>query len=173
MLVDKGGETIEARRASIAAGARQFTATLRPAGGLPAGEYTVSARARGRGVNPGATTASMVVFVHDAPRATSAVMIRRGPTTGNRETPTADVRFRRTDQLRVEVPAPGPEPPAARLLDRNGTPLPLPVTAAVRDDPDGSRWLTAHVVLAPLAPGDYVIELQGRERTLVGIRIVP
>jgi hypothetical protein len=61
-----------------------------------------------------------------------------------------------------------------RLLGRNGQPLLLPVTAAVRDDPDGSRWQTARVSLAPLAPGDYILEMiTGAERKLVGFRIVP
>ena len=51
----------------------------------------------------------------------------------------------------------------------------MPVTAAVRDDADGSRWLTAQLALAPLAPGDYVIEMSNglRERTLVAFKVVP
>ncbi len=172
-LVAKSGETIDTRRVEIAAGSRYFSAMLTPAGGLSAGEYTVNARARGRGVDPNPTSASIVVMVHEVPRATSALLIRRGPTTGNRETPTADVRFRRTEQLRVEIPRPAAKSGTARLLDRNGKPLPLPVTAAVRDDANGSRWHTAHIVLAPLAPGDYVIELSATERILVGFRVVP
>ena len=47
----------------------------------------------------------------------------------------------------------------ARLLDRTGKPLAVPVTAAVRDDADGSRWATAQLALAPLAPADYAIEI--------------
>jgi hypothetical protein len=44
----------------------------------------------------------------------------------------------------------------------------------VRDDPDGSRWQTARVSLAPLAPGDYVLEIATEsERKLVAFRIVP
>jgi hypothetical protein len=54
----------------------------------------------------------------------------------------------------------------------------VPVTALMRDEADGSRWQTAQLALAPLAPGDYVIELAGgaggeQKRTLVGFRVVP
>ena len=97
-----------------------------------------------------------------------------GPTTGNKEVATADLRFRRTDRLRVEVPAAPGDVVTARLLDRRGTALAVPVAAAARDDPGGMRWQTAEVALAPFAPGDYVIELaSGSARTLVAFRIVP
>jgi hypothetical protein len=106
--------------------------------------------------------------------ASDALLVRRGVTTGNREVRTADVRFRRTEQVGVDLPSTTSEPAQARLLGRNGQPLPLPVTVAVRDDPDGSRWHTARVSLAPLAPGDYVLEMTtGSETKLVGFRIIP
>ena len=90
---------------------------------------------------------------------------------------TADLRFRRSEHIRVEVPSVSPAV-SARLLDRTGKVLAVPLTAAVREDADGSRWQTAEVALAPLAVGDYVIELAGgaggeRKRTLVAFRIVP
>jgi hypothetical protein len=51
----------------------------------------------------------------------------------------------------------------------------------VRDDADGARWHVAQLVLAPLAPADYVIELTGgpgtsareQKRMLLAFRIVP
>ena len=174
MLVGKGGETIEAKKVEIAAGTRHFAAAFAPTGGLVPGDYTVNVRARGRGLDLGPTNASMVVTVRAAPLASDAILVRRGVTTGNRELRTADVRFRRTDQVGVDIPSGSAEPAQARLLGRNGQPLPLPVTSAVRDDPDGSRWQTARVSLAPLAPGDYILEMiTGTERKLVGFRIIP
>jgi hypothetical protein len=66
------------------------------------------------------------------------------------------------------------ESATARLLDRSGKALAVPVSAAVREDTDGSRWTAAQLTLAPLAVGDYVIELsQGSTRTLAAFRIVP
>jgi len=55
-----------------------------------------------------------------------------------------------------------------------GKPLSIPVTGAVRDDADGSRWQSAELALAPLAPGDYLVELAaGNGRTLVAFRVIP
>jgi VWFA-related protein len=181
-LTGRSGEALETRHVQLGAGMRAFSAMLAPAQPLVPGDYGVSVRARGRGPDAMPTTASLVLPLRSAPAGTDAILIRRGPTTGNREVPTADVRFRRTEQLRVEVPASGSEAPTARLLGRNGKPLPLPLTTAVRDDADGARWHTAHLALAPLAPGDYVIELTmrsggaggaGGERMLVAFRIIP
>ena len=108
-----------------------------------------------------------------APDATGAILIRRGATTGNRDVPTADLRFRRNEQVRVELPTPSSDPVTARLLDRTGKPLAVPVAAAVRDDSDGSRWQTAQLALAPLAPGDYVIEMAvGDKRMITAFRVI-
>ena len=72
------------------------------------------------------------------------------------------------------MPTASSDPVTARLLDRSGKPLAVPVTAALRDDGDGSRWRTAQLTLAPLAVGDYVIEIaSGEQRMLSSFRIVP
>jgi hypothetical protein len=69
--------------------------------------------------------------------------------TGYVKWPTADRRFRRSETLRAEVPAPDGAAPSARLLDRTGKAMPVPVASAVRDDADGSRWQTAQLALVP------------------------
>ena len=109
-----------------------------------------------------------------APAPTGVVLIRRGISTGNKEVPTADRRFRRSERLRAEVPAPGATAVTARLLDRRGDPLAVPVTTAVRDEADGTRWANAELLLAPLAPGEYVIELTGADaaKTLIAFQVV-
>jgi hypothetical protein len=77
------------------------------------------------------------------------------------------------------VPVHGASTVSARLLDRTGKPLPVPVAASVRNDGDGSQWATARLVLAPLGAGDYLIELAGGAggagamRALAAFRIVP
>jgi VWFA-related protein len=174
MLVGKGGETLDARKVDVPPGTRHFAAAFAPPAGLEPGDYTVNVRARGRALDVGPIMASLSVSLRAAPMASDAVLVRRGVTTGNREVRTADVRFRRTEQVGIDLPSTAGDSAKARLLGRNGQPLPLPVTVAVRDDPDGSRWQTARVSLAPLAPGDYVLEMtSGSERKLVGFRIIP
>jgi hypothetical protein len=83
------------------------------------------------------------------------------------------MRFRRSERLRVEVPS-ATSATGARLLDRTGKPIPVPVAYATRNDADGSRWATAELALAPLATGEYVIEVMADPtRTLVAFRVVP
>ena len=109
-----------------------------------------------------------------------ALLFRRGPTTGNRLQPAASTRFMRTERVHLEIPAAAEDSLSlARLLDKAGRPLSLPVTTGERlDQPTNQRWLTADLTLAPLAMGDYAIETTvttaGRERKAISaFRIVP
>jgi hypothetical protein len=64
---------------------------------------------------------------------------------------------------------------SARLLDRRGAESSVPVTLSERGDDSGAfRWIVADVTLAPLAQGDYLIEIaQGDTRSLTPFRVVP
>ena len=98
----------------------------------------------------------------------SPLLFRRGPSTGNRLEPAAQAQFSRTERARFEIPAgAGLTLTAGRLLDRTGTPIEVPVALGERTDAAGQRWLTADVTLAPLAPGDYIIELTGDAKTVM------
>ncbi len=105
------------------------------------------------------------------------MLFRRGPSTGNRVQPAGSPTFTRTERVRLDIPAAtGATLSAARVLDRNGVAIDLPVTIAERTDEAGQRWLTAEVTLAPLAPADYIVEMsgtvQGRAQTvLAAIRV--
>jgi len=180
-----GASTLANAHVSVPIGARTFRTMLSSASSLAPGEYVVRVRARGSASSM-ATNETARVLLGSTPEATGAVFLRRGQTTGNREVPTADLRFRRGEQVRVEIPAPNVDAVTARLLDRTGKALAVPVTASVRDDEAGNRWQIAQVALAPLAPGDYVIEITraggaggagqaGRSstRTLAAFRIIP
>ena len=173
MLTDAAGETLASGRATVAAGTRGFRLMLAPSSPLAPGEYTVRVRARGRSTTAAVANEVLRVTLPASPAASGAMFIRRGPATGNRDVPTADLRFRRNEQLRVELPSTYEPAGNARLLDRAGKPIAVPVPAAVRSDADGSRWQTAQLSLAPLAAGDYMIEVsEGTTRTLVAFRIV-
>ncbi|HEV8346902.1 MAG TPA: hypothetical protein VGQ16_10030, partial [Vicinamibacterales bacterium] len=165
-LVGSAGSTLA--RGSSETGARNVLIALTPSESPEPGDYTV--RVRGDGVG----TVSVRVKLPAPPEAGGALFVRRGLTTGNRDVPTADRRYRRSEQLRVEIPTADSGAMTARLLDRTGKPLAVPVNVNAREDGDGMRWQTAQLALAPLAPSDYIIELtNGSKRTLVGFRVVP
>ena len=171
------GQTIATSRERVAPGSRSFRSPLRSSEPLAGGEYVVRVRATPLGGTDDAITEmSRVAF----PTTGSSGMIisRRGPATGNREVPAADARFRRNEQLRVDVPGPSSAAATARLLDRTGNALAVPVVPTVRTDADGTRWISAPLVLAPLAVGDYVIEVSAGEggdttKTLLAFRVIP
>ena len=144
---------------------------MTPSQSVEPGDYVVRVRSQ---TPSGVETVSMPIALPPASSASGAVFIRRGPQTGNKDAPTADLRFRRSERIRVEVPS-ATTATSARLLDRTGKPMPVPVASAMRHDADGTPWATAEVALAPLAPGDYVIELVAGEqtRTLAAFRVVP
>jgi hypothetical protein len=181
MLTSGAGATISTIHTRIEPGSRSFRVALPAPQPLAPGTYAVRVRARG-GLAASIPVNDVVrVVLPTSPDAVGAIFVRRGPATANKEMATADLRFRRSEQLRVEIPTGGSAMPSARLLDRSGKPLTVPLTTAVRDDADGSRWQTAQLALAPLAAGDYVIELLGgssgssveTKRTLVAFRVVP
>jgi VWFA-related protein len=104
------------------------------------------------------------------------ILYRATPSPRSPLWPSAGHLFSRTDRLHLEWALGGPlDSHVARLLDRRGQPLAVNVTLA--EPPAGDRpTLVGDVNLAPLAPGDYLVELVvGRagatERHLVAIRV--
>ena len=102
-------------------------------------------------------------------------MWRRGPTTGPQYQRTADPRFIRSERIRLELATTASQPATARLLDRAGTGLSLPVEVTERADPSGTfRWIVIDVGLAPLAAADYAVEVsQGEAKQVTAFRVVP
>jgi hypothetical protein len=103
------------------------------------------------------------------------VLWRRGPGTGPRFVVTADPRFSRIERVRLELPTRSTGMASARLLDRQGGPLAVPLSVSDRSDAsDGVRWIVVDGTLAPLAAGEYAIEvtLDGTIR-VTAIRLRP
>ena len=88
-----------------------------------------------------------------------AVVFRAGASPRAPLQPVADYQFRRTERIHVEWASQRTmDNRGARLLNRRGEPLPIEV--AVTEKPDVDRFTIAvDLGLAPLAQGDYVIEL--------------
>jgi hypothetical protein len=88
---------------------------------------------------------------------------------------TADPRFVRSERIRLELPTSSAEPATARVIDRTGQPMTVPVEVSERPDPSGSfRWVIVDLSLAPFGPADYAIEVtQGQARQMTAFRVVP
>jgi VWFA-related protein len=170
VLMTAAGEIVTSARGRIAPGTTSAIVAVMPGQAVQGGDYVVRVRSQGPA---GTETVSMPVTLPAASQSSGAVFFRRGLSTGNKDAPTADLRFRRSERLRVEVPATA-DVAAARLLDRTGKPLAVPVAAATRTDADGARWATGELLLSPLAPADYVVEISvSGTRTMAAFRIVP
>jgi VWFA-related protein len=176
VLMSSAGEIVATVRGRILPGTTSVMIPVLATRSLEPGDYQIRVRSQ---TPSGVETVSLPITLPPAmssagPSSSSgAVFVRRGPLTGNKEIPTADMRFRRSERIRVEVPS-ATAATGARLLDRTGKPMAVPVAANTRNDADGSRWATAELALAPLAAGDYVIEVMAdTTRTLVAFRVVP
>jgi VWFA-related protein len=144
-------------------------------GGLPPGEYAVRVKLTSVADTGQAFTDTARVVLSSNGALGEAVLWRRGPTTGLQHRRTADPRFQRSDRIRLELATTQQETAKARLLDRNGNPLTVPVQVSDRQDNSGAfRWIVIDAALAPFAPGDYAIEVtQGSAKQVTGFRIVP
>jgi VWFA-related protein len=90
--------------------------------------------------------------------------------------PLAAFTFRRTERVRVDWPVLHTvDTHAARLLDRTGKPLAIPLTTVMRES-GGAPVLGTDLNLAPLSNGDYLIEISAKagdksEQQVVAIRV--
>jgi VWFA-related protein len=168
ILVTGSGDTsVGSGRATMAPGVRAFHVHVPLDQSLADGEYEVAVRLRTDG---GATGLAEKVRIG----------VSRGPIgeplafrAANRAQPVATFLWLRSERVFLEAPvAAGASNPAARLLDRAGQPIPVPVDASIRDGADG-RWLVADLRLAPLAPADYLIELSAASGGVTVQRVVP
>ena len=177
-----GGSPVDGARQSLTRESRSFVVRLPAAGVVGPGTYDVRLTSRAAGATLGTTETLQIVVPRvtpgDGPFIGQPVVLRRGPYTGADWTPVADLRFRRQERVRIEAAVVGTSDPAtARLLDRAGHPLPLPVVASERQE-GGARVVAADVALAPLTAGDYLLEIavgsgSSTRRALAAFRIIP
>ncbi|MFO7695369.1 MAG: VWA domain-containing protein [Vicinamibacterales bacterium] len=181
-VVTPGGQALFDEDAAVSPASRSFLRHLADSSMTP-GEYVVRVRVRGAERATADLLDQVRIAVPVSGPAAEAppgdpVVFRSGPFTGRAFLPTADPRFRRSERLRVDTAVAGPAPTvSARLLDRNGQPLPLPVATSVREEAY-LRIASAELALAPLGPGDYLVELivqrgPRSDTVLLAFRIVP
>jgi VWFA-related protein len=177
-----GVEPVEGRHAlSPAARSQRLRLPAGEAAPLPPGDYTVRVTSKPAG-GALSTTESLHLTVPKRPdagrlAAGQARLLRRGPFSGVGWQPAGDLRFRRQERVRIEVPVVGAfSSSATRLLDRNGNPLGIPVVP-LSAPAGGAPVVGGELTLAPLAAGDYLLETTiahagGEEKILTAFRIV-
>jgi hypothetical protein len=175
-VISATGAEVASRRIDVPSSSATFTLRVPDTGGIAPGEYAVRVRVRPNQDSgmPVSDTARVIV-AEEVSRVGDAIMWRRGPTTGPKYMMTADPRFQRSDRVRLEHATTAAGVANARMLDKAGNPLRVPVAVTERQDESGEfRWLVAESVLAPLAPGDYAIELTLDDAKVVtGFKVVP
>ena len=168
-----GGVRVGTAAGTIDAGARSVIVRL-PSGG---GDGPWNALARVTGGTADDLDGRAEVRRAPAALVGEPLVFRATPAPASPLRPVADFRYRRTERVHVEWPVLAAlDRREARLLDRNGQPLPVPVNVTERDV-NGRPSVAADVNLAPLTAGDYVIELTigggGKtEQKLIAIRVV-
>mgnify|MGYP006195701269 CR=1 FL=1 len=176
VVVSATGAEVAMKRIDVAPGDRTFAIRVPEAGGVAPGEYAVRIRVMPNqdGGLPVSDTARVIV-ADERSGLGEAVIWRRGPSTGPKYEMTADPRFQRSERVRMEHATTAAGTAAARMLDRAGNPMAVPVQVAERQDDSGEfRWLTAEAVLAPLAPGDYAIEVTLDDvKAVTAFKVVP
>ncbi len=172
----RAGDATATARVPLAAGERSFVVPVKLSAPVASGDLDV--RASLTASDPSATPFTDILRLDLATSIGQPMLFRRGPTTGNRLVPAGSFQFSRTERAHLEFAAGADaKPGTARLLDKSGEPLSIPVTTGERTDAQTSqRWLTADVTLAALGAGDYVIEFTtgdaaAQKKVMTAIRV--
>jgi len=175
-VVSAAGDRIASLQVPFATADGAFTVRIPTEKPLTPGDYAVKVRVVPQvGQSLPLTDLAKIVVPPDPTPLGESLMHRRGPSTGPRYLATAAPRFQRSDRLRLETPTQLDGPATARMLDRTGKPMQIAVsTSDRRDESGGFRWIVADVTLAPLAPGEYAVEVSvGDVKQITSFRMVP
>jgi VWFA-related protein len=166
------GQVVLSKAVALGPADGGFAVQVPELGALPPGDYAIRVRARGAAGAILEETARVSVPAQ-APALGEPIVWRRRPSTAAQYFRTADPRASRPDRLRFELAATGAGEPVATLLDRTGKPIAVPLQVAARDE-GGVRWITVETAIAPLAPGDYAVEVKlGDATRTTAFRVVP
>jgi hypothetical protein len=175
-VVASDGTQVTMTTIDVPANEGSFGIQVPEAGTLAPGDYAVSVRLRPEAGSDVVMSDTVRVVIPDRGSPLGeAVLWRRGPSTGIQFVRTADPRFQRSERVKLELASAASDMVVARLLDRAGRPLQVPVRVTERTDAaSGLRWIVAEATLAPLAPGDYAIDVTaGNAKQVTGFRVVP
>ena len=140
--------------------------------------YLAPTEAEGRAAGVTPRPVSLPAGVEPIVRRVEVTALRRGPSTGLAYVRATEPRFRRTERLRIEVGLPeGALATGGRILTHQRQALPLIVTTSTQVS-NGQTVTLADVTLAPLAIGQYVLELAyevngQKQNTNYSFRMIP
>jgi VWFA-related protein len=174
-VIAADGSQVSSRRIDVKPSEGAFTVQIPESGGVAPGDYSVRIRLRSPVDGELGLSDTARVSVKDSMPLGEAVIWRRGPSTGPQHLRTADPRFQRSERIRLELATSSAEPATARLIDRNGQAMTVPVQVSERPEPSGAfRWVVVDLALAPFGPADYALEVtQGQHKQLTAFRVVP
>jgi VWFA-related protein len=166
------GESVGTVRGRIEPSTRAVLLSV-PLGQPPAAPWRVAVRVDGGG---GRLDDRLDVGAPASDAVGQPLLFRATPSPQSPLRPAADRQFFRTERLHVEWPVIQTlDSQEARVLGRNGQPLAFPVKVVTLQR-DGQAVVAVDLNLAPLAAGDYVLELSGTrgantEKDLVAFRV--
>jgi hypothetical protein len=174
-VIGPDGQQVVSRKIEVRPSEGAFSIQIPESGGVATGEYTLRVRLRSPVEGELGLSDTARVSIKDNAALGEAVLWRRGPTTGPQYLRTADPRFQRSDRLRLELATTASQPVTARVLDRNGSAMPIQPQVSERPDPSMQfKWIVVDVALAPFAAGDYAVETaQGDTKQVTAFRVVP
>jgi VWFA-related protein len=162
----RAGVPLASQELPLAAGTRVSQVQLPRTGFFDAGRYSVRVEALAEGaVTPVVLTALVDVPTPGGLLGSALLASRRGPGTGRNYEPTADARMRRTERLRLTTAKLGSGAVVTgRLLNRAGQVMQVPVTITETPGENGGpAQAVGEIALAPLAAGEYVVEITATE----------
>lgn len=164
-VMPKAGGTAASAQGKIAAGTRSVILPVAVAA-APGTAWRITAQASVPDVLKDVLEDALDVTVPEASPLGEPAVFRAMPSPRSTPQPSADPLYRRTERIHVRWAGTGLQGTdldqrVARLLGANGDPLPVPVSLTERDEA-GRKVIVADLVLAPLAAGDYVIELSAK-----------
>jgi VWFA-related protein len=178
IVVRNDTESIASTDATLPLGERTLLVTVPLPANVKPGDYRVQVRMTTASKTDSVGDTVTAIVPANATNIGEPAVLRRGPSTGLAYVPTADLRFRRQERLRLETPIVIPlSRVKAIIVDQRGQTMPLPVHVTEKGE-GAAHVAVVDVSLAPLAPGGYAVIVTDAEdakspRVLVPVQVIP
>lgn len=172
------GKDLGVGEATLAPGARVLEATIPMSAPLAPGEYRMLMRLTASSKLDAVSDTAAVTVPENAHTLLAPTVLRRGPSTGTAYLPTADLRFRRQERIRLEWPTlVAPEALTVSVVNLRGEAINVPAQVSTRDE-KGTRLAVVDFGFAPLAPGGYALLLRETGQpveasVIVAVQVIP